>query len=443
MLINKKFNKIFKKYINKQDSIILAVSGGVDSMALVDLILKTNLDNKNIHIAHLDHNLRPDSHNDYLFVEAYAKKNNINFIGKKEDVTSYSRKYKKSIEEAARELRYKFLRKARKIYNAKYILTAHHADDIVETILFNIIRGSFLKGMAGMDYIHQDLFRPFVEINKADIHQYAKKNKINFHEDSTNINTTFNRNKLRHNIIPEIKKINPQFKKTLLRSTKLFRETQEFLDEATEMMKINQLNQEVFNKLSPIVLKEIIRKEYQSLYKDTYDLSLNSVEEIQRFISTSHSGTEKEFGDKYTIYNDFGNFRISKNKINNKKIATGRIAFKECKPSFDFMDYKITIKKILPKSIDFKSGLLYIDKNLGGELSVRIWQAGDKFTPLGMKGTKKLQDYFVDNKISVEKRSTTPIFINENNIIVAVGDTVDDFFKITEKTKKAYEVKIV
>jgi tRNA(Ile)-lysidine synthase len=218
--MEQKFLTPFSKYIKPDDIIILAVSGGVDSMVLFDLI-KENHPNEKIIVAHFDHSLRgAESDEDSEFIANICNNENITFEIEKMDISRLASDEKMSIESVARKYRYEFFMRIAEKYSAKYILTAHHLDDRIETAMFNLIRGTKLGGIHALsesmmrDDILQ-IIRPLLSITKGEILEYAKENTIEYREDSSNISTDYQRNHLRLEILPKFDKINPEYRQTI------------------------------------------------------------------------------------------------------------------------------------------------------------------------------------------------------------------------------------
>lgn len=209
------FLQSFSKYISPDDTLILAVSGWVDSMVLFDLVKKNHPKDKII-VAHFDHSLRwVESDNDRELVANICKSENIVCEIKKMDIWSLAKTQKKSIEHIARDERYRFFRQVKEKYRAQHILTAHHADDQAETILMGMIKWWKTRWLSGMSVVAGDIYRPFLDIRKDDLYQYSRENNLTYHEDMTNGDTHFERNYVRHAIVPLLQTINPTIVDTI------------------------------------------------------------------------------------------------------------------------------------------------------------------------------------------------------------------------------------
>ncbi len=298
------FFDTYQKYIVPEDILILAVSGGVDSMVLLWLIVEIHPKDKII-VAHFDHRLRWDeSDGDRELVASICKSENIAFEYQKMDISSLAKEEKMSIEAIARRERYAFLESVRIKYGARYILTAHHMDDRIETAIFNLIRGSKLWGIHALSESIGSLLRPLLGVTKEEIHQYAEEHDIRYRDDSSNSDSVYLRNYLRHEILPLFSRINPEYRTSLqdfiayteeLKSW-IDREVQDWLDaekNSEDGISFSAVN---FQKKSPFFQKEIVRYIYETVNQGTIGLSEWLVEEILRFILTANGGTEKSIG---------------------------------------------------------------------------------------------------------------------------------------------------
>ncbi len=288
------FLQTFSKYIQSSDILILAVSGWVDSMVLFDLV-KKNHPQENIIVAHFDHSLRWDESDcDREFVADICKKGNIQFEVKKVDIFALAKEEKMSIEAIARRERYSFLESVRWKYSAKYILTAHHRDDQVETILMNLIKWAKIRGLSWMYVLSGNIFRPLLYSSKDTIRKYTHDKGIQYKEDSTNSDTQYQRNNIRHNIIPLLKKINPRVDETLEEFAWYMQELWNFILEYTKNWLQNaekfSWKQRCFLVSDFVLLDYFIQREIvvhlyvHAHYGSTQWLSWGIITEIIRFI---------------------------------------------------------------------------------------------------------------------------------------------------------------
>lgn len=298
--MQKRVFNIFEKYFSKTDKLILGLSGGADSVFLGQMLF--DLQFKNIIVAHFNHNLRKkNADRDERFCKEISQKWQFDFVSEKWEKPNKS-------EEKCRNARYEFLEKIRKNKNAKAIIIAHHEDDNIETIFFNFLRGSGLKGLIGMKTFdnNRKIFRPLLSISKKEILLYLKKNKIDYKEDETNQEKAYARNYLRNEIFPLLNKKFPEFKKSLLRLSNISENINEHLKcEAGKWIK-NNINQPCgYNKLNFLKIPKAIQLEIiQSLWLPK-TLDFKQINEILDFIKNALSGKKMKIKSKtLTIFGD-------------------------------------------------------------------------------------------------------------------------------------------
>lgn len=445
-----------EKVIPKKSTVILAFSGGPDSVYLMNFLIKLQKKHPfKIVLAHFNHKLRGRASNkDEKFSKKTAKKNNIKFETTSYDIKQYAKKHKLSLEEAARKKRYEFLEKTRLKYDAKYILTAHHLDDNLETFLINFTRGSGIKGLKGMDFKSGFLLRPLLEIEKDEILSFLKENKIKYKTDKSNKNTKFTRNKIRINLIPQIKKIQPNINNIFKRTRRQLKEIDDFMDKSTtEWIKQNKINKKnklsvlksyefpinKFSNLHEALKSRIIHKLYSQFHENIDGVNNVLIKKVLALIQTGKTGKTVPFGRKTVLTRTSKTFLCM---YNNTKTE---IKFKKInipgKTQFEYGEIKTSIK-------DFKSinkwqtiNLDYSKLNL--PLYVRSKKAGDKVKLLGMSGVKKVKDIFIDKKIPSFERKSIPIFVDAKNNIIAIGkNLISNDKKVTKTTKKILCIKI-
>ncbi len=294
--MQQKFLESFSKVVKKEDTLILAVSGGIDSMVLLDLVRKHHAKEKII-VAHFDHSLRGgESDGDRDFIAKFCEENTITFEFEKLDIWNLAKNEKMSIENAARKYRYDFLTRIAREHWAKYILTAHHSDDRIETAIFNLIRGAKLGGIHALSQANGQIFRPLLEVSKSEIRDYATREHIGFREDSTNIDTDYQRNYLRHEVLPKFETINTDYRSAITNFIEYSEELKNWIDAQVDIFLggKNEFSADLFAGESVFFQREIIRALYERANRGTIGLSEWGVEEIRRFIIEAHGGTEKQ-----------------------------------------------------------------------------------------------------------------------------------------------------
>lgn len=294
--------KILEQHLSKKDTVIAAVSGGADSVFLLHMLLKSPA---KIIVAHVNHKLRPEAASDQKFVEKLAKSHNLKAEILSINVANLAKKNKHGLEETGRKVRYEFFAKLAKKHrkgSAAFVITAHNADDNLETRLLNFTRGAQLKGLIGMDMLSQTgkekLFRPILNLNKKEILAYLKLKKIPFRNDKTNEDRKYSRNFIRHDIIPLLKKLNPNLTKTSAKNSQNLREIDEFLqNEAIKWLSENKidkgLNAKNFKKLKPALQKAIILQLYKTKIGNTNNLESTHLEEILKTLKSPQGNKKK------------------------------------------------------------------------------------------------------------------------------------------------------
>lgn len=407
-------NKLIKDNIAKNTKVVLAFSGGPDSVYLLYRLLE--LDHFKIVIAHLNHKLRgKDSDLDEEFSKNIAKKHNLLYESVSFDIKKYAKENSLNIEEAARIKRYEFLRSIKEKHDAKYILTAHHADDNLETFLLNFLRGSGLNGLKSMQFINKDLVRPLLYTSKEKILQYLTKNKIEYRIDKSNSDTSLKRNKLRHEVIPKLKELQPDLINVSCRNLENISEIHSFINNKAE---------------DNALTKEILTNLYKNLYGSTKNFTSSQIDKLLNLIKETKTGKKVEFGKDFYLTATSNSVEIIP-KNQNSQISKKRLEIPGT-TKYEFGEIECKLHKTPPKK-----GIYFDYSKTDSPLFVRGKISGDRFNPFGLKGTKKLQDYFTDKKIPQHKRSEIPIITTGKGKIVAVGDmTIDDNYKISESNNK-------
>lgn len=433
----------FLKYIKEQklidpsDKILLAVSGGVDSVVLCKLLHQAKI---KFAIAHCNFTLRgEESDEDELFVEELAELYNVAFHSISFDTNSFAKKNKLSVQVAARELRYKWFEEIKTQFNFTLIATAHHQDDSIETFFINLLRGSGIRGLHGILPKQGDIIRPLLFANKVEIEAFAKKNKLKFRRDSSNETDKYLRNKIRHKLIPLLSTINPSANKNIADTIENLREVETIYLKSIEKKRLKIVEEK--NGLVKINIKELEKLKPISayLFEYLYPLGFNS-KMIDDILESLNSESGKQFfSGTHRLIKDRNYLIINTNeKIIDSKNINISLSKKEIKVGSN----KIVFKKMLhSKKVDLKvsKDIAQIDfEKLKFPLQLRKWEHGDTFHPIGMKGKKKLSDFFIDQKFSLIEKENTMVLISDNKIVWVVGHRIDDRFKITDKTKQIY-----
>lgn len=476
-MISALLNHIKKeKLFSSTEKVLLTLSGGIDSVLMCELFHKAGL---NFGIAHCNFQLRAEeSDDDETYVNTLAEKYNVPFHFIKFNTSVYAKKNKVSIQVAARDLRYQWFEEIRKEYKYNYIATAHHLDDSIETFFINLIRGTGISGLHGILPKHGRIIRPMLFTTKNEIEVYVKKHKLKYREDSSNASDKYVRNKIRHHITPVLKELNPGFENTFNKTINHIREVELIYKNDIETKRSKIVKQEKNNilisikqlkKLQPIAtyLYEFLKPyNYNESIVEEIVLALDGESGKQFFSSTHRLIKDREFLI-IEQRKESQEIRSKKQELRIKSQETGiknqELRNKKQDPGLDTKDSEIKVL-INQKAIDldnlklsFKSevnslateiqksaSIAYLDlEKLEFPLEIRKWQKGDVFYPFGMKGKKKLSDFFIDKKLSLNQKENAWLLTSKGKIAWVIGQRIDNRFKITEKTRKIYIVKLI
>lgn len=420
-------------------TILLAVSGGIDSMILCDLFLKSNF---KFAIAHCNFHLRgEESNRDERFVRDYAQKNNIKIHVKDFDTYSYMKEKGKSMQVSAREMRYSWFNELLKEEGYSYIATGHHIDDSIETFFMNILRGTGIAGLHGILQKVNLVIHPLLFTGRAEIVNYQKENKLEFVEDSSNATTKYTRNKIRHELIPLVKEIAPNFDKIISKEIERFRETEVVFrsvinDAKTELLEIeNQTIKISIEKLKSYVPQKIFMYEILSDFGFN-EATINSIEDA--LLETSG---KQFYSETHRLVKDRDYLLIVKNKpqnLNQYLIEESQTSVYS--PIILHMEILKDLQYVkIPKNKEV--AMLDYDK-LTFPLILRKWKKGDSFFPYGLQGEKKISEFYKNLKYSILDKENQWLLCSENDIIWVVGQRIDDRYKITKSTKTIYKIEL-
>ncbi|MDY4790387.1 MAG: tRNA lysidine(34) synthetase TilS [Bacteroidales bacterium] len=420
-------------------TILLAVSGGIDSMILCDLFLKSNF---KFAIAHCNFHLRgEESNRDERFVREYAQKNNIKIHVKDFDTYSYMKEKGKSMQVSAREMRYSWFNELLKEEGYSYIATGHHIDDSIETFFMNILRGTGIAGLHGILQKVNLVIHPLLFTGRAEIVNYQKENKLEFVEDSSNATTKYTRNKIRHELIPLVKEIAPNFDKIISKEIERFRETEVVFrsvinDAKTKLLEIeNQTIKISIEKLKSYVPQKIFMYEILNDFGFN-EATINSIEDA--LLETSG---KQFYSETHRLVKDRDYLLIVKNEpqnLNQYLIEESQTSVYS--PIILHMEILKDLQYVkIPKNKEV--AMLDYDK-LSYPLILRKWKKGDSFFPYGLQGEKKISEFYKNLKYSILDKENQWLLCSENDIIWVVGQRIDDRYKITKSTKTIYKIEL-
>ena len=393
----------------KEKTIVLAVSGGIDSMVLFDILSKLDYQ---IIVAHINHNVRKESSIEYEFVKKYVLEHNAIFEG-----TTLNKINDGNFHDIAREKRYQFFMEIADKYQTKTIVTAHHADDLLETILMKIIRGSNLYGYGGIKPISKykgyNIVRPLLTSSRSEIRDYQKNNNIPFMEDSSNSSDKYTRNRIRHNVIPELQKENEGLYKNVNNYSSIIFETFGYIRKNTiKILSVwkNKIDNEEFKNLDKTLRYDIIA---YMLEEYNLKLSYQKIKAIDNFIISSSPNKSYLIGSNL-VFKKVYNYTSIKEEI--KAYDYEFLVNLEEEITTPYND-KIKITRNIPKNEEIYLRLCYNDIRF--PLKIRNRRDGDFFT--FKYGKKKLKDFFIDNKTPLDERNRIPIVLDSSSILGIPG----------------------
>ncbi len=433
-----------KGLLHSGQKIIAAVSGGIDSMVMLNVLIQLQqLWKLEIVVAHVNFQLRgEESNEDEQFVKRISKQYSLLFYSEQTDTKTIARKQKRSIQETAREIRYAFFDTLKKSLQADTITTAHNANDNAETMLINLLRGSGIDGLAGIPPRRNCIVRPFLSVTRKEIEQYAKAMKVKFRNDSSNAKDDYTRNFLRNDIIPKLEqRINPSLNDTLLNEAELFRAAANFTGKAvdtafTDCVLDTIVDIKQFSRCDPFLQQLVIHRLLKVLKIVPMFTVINSIVELVN----QQKGTIVEINKQWIAERIAEKIEIREKRGPKDFLFTMEKVGKLTTENFTF-----TVKK--SDSTDNKrvrnASIEYVDAaTIKFPLIIRSWLPGDVFVPLGMKGKKKLSDFFGEQKLATEEKNSIPIIENGGTIVWVAGKRLDERFKLTNSTKTVYQLTI-
>ncbi|HPF97662.1 MAG TPA: tRNA lysidine(34) synthetase TilS [Mangrovimonas sp.] len=434
---------LFSKYIDKElafikdKKLLVAISGGLDSVVLAHLCAQLQL---NISLVHCNFNLRGnESDEDESFVLQLAEDLELEVFVESFETETYAQEHKISIQMAARELRYVWFEELASQLHYDYILTAHHADDNLETFLINLSRGTGLDGLVGIPEKNGKLVRPLLPFSREEIQIFAGKNQIKWREDSSNASTKYLRNKLRHDVIPKLKAVNPQFLQNFSKTQQHLRESKQFLDSISEEI-VGKVVDRVDGDVKYFNIEKIKSFNHFKtvLYQLFKDCGFNQWNDIEELLDAQ---TGKYVLSKTHRLLKNREYLVLSNLPEDGRKATLKIF--EGDESIETSLGTLTLEDVnaMGQSI---SQIVYVDKDLlKFPLTVRHWEKGDYFYPFGMQGKKKLSKFFKDEKYSALEKEKALVLCSKDNIVWVLNKRLDNRFKVTQDTQNILKISIL
>lgn len=449
-----KFLATVKKHemIAAGDRIVIGVSGGPDSLCLLYALDELKQELKiELFVVHINHCIREKSADaDQEFVENFAQGLGIPVYSEKILVKQFAKDNKLSVEEAGRIARYNCFEDYTKKLSANKIAIGHNMNDNAETFLLNLVRGTGIEGLKGIDPVRGKIIRPLIEISRDEVELFCEKNGINPRIDETNADSAFTRNRIRNGLIPYIKEnFNPNIIEAINRTVEIIYDenlftsavSEVYYNECLESSDENSItiNLKKFNELHDAVKKRIVRRVIEKLKGNTKAVEKIHVEQVMDLARRAKTGTLYRLRGEIEAVIEYGNLIFIKEKSKDVKgfcydiSIPGEVEIPEINACLRIR--VLDISQIRQGIKD--SNICLIDKEKAGNyLQVRNRRNGDRINPEGMKGTKKLKDFFIDEKIPREQRELIPVVAEGQEIIWIVGKRYSEKYRITDETKE-------
>lgn len=431
----------FRKFIENEslfgedDKILLACSGGVDSMVLADLLLA---DKFQIGIAHINHQTRgKDSDADQTFVEEYCRTKSIPCYSISKPIKQMAENAKENFQAFARNFRYDYLNEIREKHQYSHIATAHHKSDTTESFFINLVRGTGLDGLTGIPIRNKDVIRPLAFANKNEIENYAKKFGIKYIEDISNQSIKYTRNFIRHEVLPKLSELNPNAHKNILATIHRLENTSELLGELIAMQVgiVQEAGESKIRKTDILKISNASILLYYTIkpYGFNYDQADQIISSIKNVGSTFHSQIHTLLVDR-----DYLIIKIKANKEHTLLTINSPGQY-----NLDSGE-KLLIEETDQYELSQNQKQEYVDMDkLNFPLQLRNWKDGDKFAPIGMNGNqKKVKDYLTDIKLSRFEKENQLILLSNEEIVWVIGRRLSEKFKCDSNSKRYFRISL-
>ncbi len=421
------------------DSILLGVSGGIDSMVMLHLFLKSGF---KIEVAHCNFGLRADeSDGDEQFVKYYCLMNGIVCHSIKFDTNEYAAENKLSIQVAARELRYAYFEEICKEYKYTKVAIAHNLNDTAETVLINLCRGTGIKGVAGIKVMNGNIIRPLIFATRIEIEDFAKSHDVKYREDSSNSTTKYKRNFIRHKIIPELRYLNPSVDRAIADTANHLQEAVWLVEEQLDRIRDVVISKQGEDTLFSV---EALKKERSARFflveeLNQFGFSPSMASAVVELLN-AESGRRVE-SSTHTLYKDREFLILTSKKV---KDDSEILISEDTKSILSPVKLKIeTLGDISDVKIEKDPDIALLDcSKLQFPLKIRIWHPGDKFIPFGMSGYKKISDFLVDIKVPLHQKNNVYVLLSGDDIAWVIGYRIDNRFRIDEQTSNVIKFSL-
>ena len=445
--------KTLKKYkmLTQGEKVILGVSGGADSIAMLYALNELVDYGLELIVAHLNHGIRGDeAKGDAEFVKETAKSLRLTFVYGEVDTLSFKEESQLSLEDAARTLRYKFFDQVLNKHYATKIATAHTLDDQAETVLMRLLRGSGSRGLSGIPPVSNSIVRPLIDTSRSEIEEYLRSKGVEWVEDSTNESPEFLRNRIRQDLLVELESYNPQIKETLSRTAEILRSEEGFI--RREALKhfdyifspnkselIGDLK--YYRSVEKPLRFSLLRLTIEKLNTSLKNISSTHIVSADDFLLSETASGEVELPQGTVIVKGYDTFLVTRKSELELEFSYSIQSLGK----WSFPEFSVSIEYIKTDELaENDESVAYFDpETVSFPIEVRNFKPGDRFSPLGMTTSKKLQDYFTDIKLPKFLRSRVPIFISKDEIMWLGGIRLDNRFKVTDKKKEVLMIKLI
>ncbi|GAA4373244.1 tRNA lysidine(34) synthetase TilS [Hymenobacter koreensis] len=422
------------------DPILVAVSGGMDSVVLLDVLDKLGVQ---LAVAHCHFGLRGEEADaDEEFVRKLAKKYNAPYFAEFFDTKGFAEQERLSTQMAARVLRYQWFEQLRRTQQLSYVATAHHQRDAAETMLLNLTHGTGLAGLHGIPVRQGHVVRPLLILGKEDLYDYLVENRLVWREDASNDSTLYQRNKLRHEVLPVLRELNPNLDQTLQNTAERVRGAealvQHFVDETARQARRDEPDAVYFNiatlqatPAAALVLHELLRPFYFPWLT------------VKDIVASFHAVSGRQFeSPTHRLVKDRDQLVVTPKNLT----SFGTYQWPEGQPELVVEDLRLTIKQLPAEGYQIsraKDVAAFDADKLGFPLTLRRWREGEWFMPIGLKGKKKISDFLIDQKVPLNLKDRVRLLTApDGRVAWVIGLRPDDRYKVTEETQRVLEVRL-
>jgi tRNA(Ile)-lysidine synthase len=441
----KSFQEKFIQFVREhrlfqpEDKVLIGVSGGIDSVALVHLFAHSGFQ---FGIAHCNFSLRgDDSDKDEAFVKGLAEKHQVPFYSTRFNTQAFAREKKISIQMAARKLRFDWFEEVRQREGYKYVALAHHNDDEVETFFINMVRGTGIAGLTGIKPKKENLLRPLLFASRKEVEGFMEENNFAFREDKSNLSKKYLRNKLRLDLLPEFEKLNPSFKETIKAEIRRLKDVNVIFQEAVKEKRKQLFYHSADHEYTSIYIAEVKKLKPLELWMfellSTFGFNIETIREVINALDAAPG--KQFFSDSHRLIKDREMLIISEKK-NNKPVEEVEVTVNTLQIAhpipLTFSYFNVPANYEVPSS----PYIACLDaQKMEAPIKIRSWEHGDRFIPLGMNGFKKVSDFLIDLKMPLSEKEKVFVMTSGDDIAWIIGYRIDNRFKFTKETSHVFQ----